>query len=285
MSIYMLAGPLASLLSFGIGGRLNEIYGWRVTFFLMGIPALAIALLVKLTVREPRMQVREAPAPVSRAPRTLDVVKIIWCQRSSRHLNIGLVLLFLMGYGLVPWYAAFMMRSLDMRTGEVGIWLGLIFGISGIAGILSGGYITGKWLAQREPLQMRLSALTVALLVPGLAAFLMLPQKHAALAALALLCVTWGFCYGPVYALMQRLVRDEIRATTLAITMLFANLIGMGVGPQLVGVLSDAFAPRLGSDALRYAMLVTSLVALWAAYHFWQVGKTVRHDLASVARS
>jgi hypothetical protein len=78
---------------------------------------------------------------------------------------------------------------------------------------------------------------------------------------------------------MQRLVAAEMRATTLAVVMLLANLIGMGVGPQVVGLLSDLLKPYLGIESLRYAMLIMSFVALWAAYHFWQVAKTVNEDL------
>src|SRR5262249_8956305 len=90
---------------------------------------------------------------------------------------------------------------------------------------------------------------------------------------------------GPTFALMQRLVVDEMRATTLAVVMLLANLIGLGVGPQVVGAVSDLLKPSLGRDSLRYAMLIMSLVAFWAAYYFWQVGRTVERDLAAVGRA
>ena len=77
-----------------------------------------------------------------------------------------------------------------------------------------------------------------------------------------LLMIVFNFFLAPTYALMQRLVADEMRATTLAMVMLFANLIGMGVGPQLVGTLSDHLMPAFGKDSLRYALLAVSLVAL-----------------------
>jgi MFS family permease len=89
----------------------------------------------------------------------------------------------------------------------------------------------------------------------------------------------------PAFSLMQRLVPDDMRATTLAVIMFLVNLIGMGVGPQLVGVLSDAFMPRFGADSLRYAMLFTSVLALWAAFHFWRVGEAVSRDLALASPS
>jgi hypothetical protein len=122
---------------------------------------------------------------------------------------------------------------------------------------------------------------TITALVPCFGLFLLLPGKYQALTALAPLITLFYVYMGPTFALLQRLVADEIRATTLAVVFLLANLIGMGIGPQVVGVLSDALRPTLGSDSLRYAMLAMSLVSLWAAYHFWQVGRTVRQDLAA----
>jgi predicted MFS family arabinose efflux permease len=238
-----------------------------------------LAVLIKWTLIEPRTQLNRAAVQDRPLPPMKKVVSALWQQRSCRHLSIALILLYTMGYGLGPWYAAFLMRSHGMGTGELGVWLGLIFGLGGIAGLLSGGYVAGRWFANNERAQMRLSATAVALLLPCFMAFLTLPQKHQALMALIPLVIVFNFFFAPTYALMQRLVTDDMRATTLAVVMLLANLIGMGVGPQVVGVLSDLLAPLLKEDSLRYAMLAMSFVALWAGYHFWRVGRSVREDL------
>jgi hypothetical protein len=190
----------------------------------------------------------------------------------------------MMGAGLGAWEAAFMMRSHGMGTAELGVWLGLIFGISGIAGILTGAQIAGRWFAHDDRGQIRLCAVVIASLVPFFVLFLLAPEKRQALLALVPFAIVCNFALGPTFALLQRLVVDEMRATTLAVVMLLANLIGIGVGPQVVGILSDLMTPVLGSDSLRYAMLMMSFVALWAGYHFWCVGKTVREDLATVAQ-
>lgn len=284
MAVYWLGSPLASLISFIVGGWLNELYGWRLTFFLMGIPGLMLALLVKLTIIEPRKHVRSSGLSERSMPSMLAVLATLWRQRSSRHLSLALTLLYTLVFGLAPWYAAFMMRSHNMGTAELGIWLGLVFGISGIVGILSGGYVASRWFANNERGQMRMCAVTVASLVPCFVAFLTVPQKYQALIALMPLVVVFNFFLAPTYALMQRLVVDEMRATTLAVVMLFANLIGMGIGPQVVGILSDLLMPVVGKDSLRYAMLIMSFVALWAGYHFWQVGRTVNEDLVMIAQ-
>ena len=282
MAIYISGGSLSSLVSLILGGWLNELYGWRMTFFLMGIPGLLLAVLVKLTLIEPRAQVNSPRAQERPFPSMRTVLITMWRQRSCRHLTVAITLAYTMGLGLGPWYAAFMMRSHGLGTRELGLWLGLIFSLGNMAGILIGGYVAGRWFADNERAQMRVSAVTFASLVPFFAAFLTLPEKHQALFALIPLVIVWGFFLGPAYALMSRLVADEMRATMMAVVMLLANLIGMGIGPQVVGILSDLLMPLLGTDSLRYAMLIMSFVALWAGYHFWRVGRTVREDLAMV---
>jgi MFS family permease len=284
MAVYWLAIPLGSLLSFMVGGWLNELYGWRVTFFLLGLPALLVAILVKATMTEPRQPAIQTDVPKPLPPPMADVLRVLWSQRSTRHLGLALIVLFTLQLGLGPWMAAFMVRSHGLGTAELGLWFELIYGFGGIAGTWMGGYIAGRWFAADERGQMRALAVMIALQVPCYALFLLLPQKNQAFAALIPLAVISGFFFAPSFALLQRLVTDNMRATALAVVMLLANLIGMGLGPQLVGVLSDVLQPTLGNDSLRYAMLVLSSTAVWAAYHLWQVGGTVTIDLPAVAR-
>jgi MFS family permease len=282
MAIYWSAGPLAALVSFILGGWLSELYGWRLTMFVMGLPGLLVAVLFKMTITEPRALVSHVPVSHQPSASMKDVLVTMWQRRATRHLTIALILLQMMTTGMNPWFAAFMMRSHGMGTAEVGVWLGLIFGIGGMGGALLGGYVASRWYRNDERGQMRLSALTIGSLVAWFAAFLLLPHKYQALITLCPLMITFGFFLGPTYAVLQRLVPAEMRATSLALLMLFGNLIGLGLGPLIVGVLSDALMPALGSESLRYAMLMMSLVALWSAYHFWQIGRTVREDLITV---
>lgn len=283
MAAYMLANSLSFLLAFLAGGWLNERYGWRATFFLMGLPGLLLAGLVRLTVREPRRGAQHATRTLAPPPIRY-VLATLWQQRASRHLSVAIVLISILGLALAPWYAAFMIRSHGVGTAQAGVLLGVTLGVGSLTGIWLGGYVAGRWLAHDEPGQMRLLATMTAALVPCFALFLLLPSRLSALIVsvplMAVLC-----CYfGPTFALMQRLVAEDMRSTTLAIVMLLGNLIGMGAGPLLVGTLSDLLRPRFGADSLRYAMLTVSLLALYVAYHFWRAGETVKRDLARVAR-
>ncbi len=280
MSVYLAGNSVAGLASFMLGGWLNQLYGWRLTFLILGLPGLVLAVLVKTTVTEPRTLVAASAIP---PPAFKQVLGILWRQRTSRHLGIALILLYTLGQGLGPWYAAFMIRSHGIGTRELGLWLGPILGLGGVAGVLLGGYGAGRWFVGNERGQMRLSALSVALLVPCFIAFLTLRQKEHALLAMIPLIMVFSVFLGPTYVLMQRLVPENMRATMLAIVMLFANLIGMGVGPQLVGLLSDELAPAFGTESLRYAMLTLSFVGFWAACHFWRAGQFVARDLATSA--
>jgi MFS family permease len=280
MTIYWTSGPIAAVTSYVLGGWLNDQVGWRMTFFLMGIPGLVVAGLVFLTLRDPRTSVTGKivlpPSPPIRA-----VASLLWRKRSARHLTIALTLLYTLSFGLSPWYAAFLIRSHGFTTGELGIRLGLIIGASGLAGILFGGFIAVRYFSENERGQMRCTAVAMATLLPCFVAFLLVPTPNGALVALFPLMMIFNFFFAPTYALLQRLVPDAMRATAMSVVLLAANLIGMGIGPQLVGILSDLFKPTMGTDSLRYAMLALSTVAIWSAWHFWQVGRTVERDLLS----
>jgi predicted MFS family arabinose efflux permease len=282
MSIYMLSGPLSSLVSFAVGGFLNETLGWRWAFFLLGIPGLAVAVLVKVTLAEPRLRVPQAETTIPRQPPMRQVIAALWRQSSTRNLSIAIILLYIMGLGLSPWYAAFMIRNHGMRTSDLGVWLGLIFGVGGVVGVLSGGYVSARWFSNNEKGQLRVSSLMIVAIVPFTAMFLLLPQKLYALFALLPSVVVCNFFYGPTFSLLQRLVVDEIRATTAAVVMFLVNLVGMGVGPQVVGVMSDRLKPYVAADSLRYSMLAMSLVAIWSAYHFWCAARSVGSDLLDI---
>lgn len=281
MAIYMLASPLSSVVGYIGGGWIGQRYGWRIAFFVAGIPALLVAVAVKATVREPRAQVHEKQK-VQRQ-RLIAVVNTLWERRSTRHLSAAIILLLTMGLGLGPWYAAFMIRNHSMDTAGLGVWFGVIFGVCGTIGILLGGYVASRWYALDDRGQMRLSAFVVASQVPCYVLFLLVPSKLCALIALAPLIMQFNFILAPAFALMQRLVGNDMRATAIAVVMLLANLVGMGIGPQVVGILSDLLRPFSGNNSLRYAMLVMSLISLWAAKHFWLVGETVKTDLLDAA--
>jgi MFS transporter, Spinster family, sphingosine-1-phosphate transporter len=105
------------------------------------------------------------------------------------------------------------------------------------------------------------------------------PDRRLALAALLL--ANFGSCmaFGPLFATVQTLVAPRMRATSVALMYLCANLIGMGLGPLAAGALSDALSSVFGVESLRFALVILCPGYLWAAWHAWSAGKTVIHDL------
>jgi len=281
MTVYMSASSIASLFSLIVGGWLNELLGWRVALVVIGLPGLAAAVLVRATIKDPTRASGAAASETRAGPSPLLAMVGVWNLGAFRHLALALILLYTMGSGLAPWYAAFIMRTYAIDTGELGVWLGLIFGLGGIAGTLFGGYVAGKWFPRDERAQMRMIAILIIAVVPCLYLFLFAPGKRQALFALVGVMVLFNSFFGPTFALLQRLVPNDLRATTLAAVMLAANLIGMGVGPQVVGALSDALSSVFRGESLRYAMMSFSLLGFWAAHHLWAIGRTVSRDLGT----
>lgn len=287
MAVYLSASSITALVSFSLGGWLAEQVGWRMTFLIMGVPGLLLAILVKLTVIEPRARpakpaVQDQPGISAPRARLGDVIKLIVRQPSLCRLSIAIILMFVMSQGLGPWYAAYLMRAHEIGSAELGLWLALIFGLGAIAGLSAGAFLAGRWFTD-ERVQLRITALTLVLVLPLVALFVFAPGKELALFALAAMTITLSSFLPPVYALLQRLAPDDMRATILSVVMLFANLIGMGLGPLAVGGISDWLQPSFGLDGLRYGLVVLANAALLSGLFFWRASQTVHIDLATRA--
>ena len=85
-----------------------------------------------------------------------------------------------------------------------------------------------------------------------------------------------------VYSSIQNLVEVRMRAVALAFIFMLANLIGMGLGPVAIGIISDALPSSLGQESLRYALLLFSPGYLWAAFHAWKAANTIEEEIRSV---
>jgi MFS family permease len=277
--VFEVASPIASLLSFAAAGWLNETIGWRRTLLLVGLPGLALALLVRLTIEEPRLATRNLIQRQAVQMPLMAVLGMMWKQDSCRNLMLAMILLFTMGGGVVGWQPAFMIRVHEIGTTELGVWMALIHGLGSTCGLLLGIFVLGKWFVGNERGQVHLAALAIVLQIPFYIAFLTLPDAHLALIALIPVSLLFSAFVPASFALLQRLVPSETRATVMFVMLFFASLIGAGVGPLTVGVLSDYLKPTMGEEALGRAMLIMSFIGVWVAWHFVRVGRYIDRDL------
>lgn len=284
MSIFMLALPLGGVISSLLAGWVNEAYGWRMAFVAAGLPGLVLAVLIKVTVKEPLRQSAPAAMDVQSSRPSLRLVfATLWQCRSLRYLAAAMALVNTVCSCVLIWMPTFFIRSHSMATGELGTWFAVILGIGGGVGVWLGGYMSSHPRLSDERTQVRTMAVTTALIAPVVVAALWCPSKELALAIFIPAQALLFFFYAPTFSLVQGLCAAGMRATMASVFILIQVLAGGAVGVQLIGVLSDLIAPWAGdsASALRWSMTLTCLLALWAAVYFWRTGRSVVDDLRS----
>ena len=289
VSRYMLGGPLSVALGYSLAGSLNQHFGWRVTFILLGVPGLAMAVLAWFTLREPRLRrprsrtlgIRVAPGSATPTD-ARSICKTLWRNRTFRHLLFSVSGLWFFAYGVLLWQPTFFIRSYGLSTAELGLWLTGIWAIAGTAGTYLGGEFASRFAPSDERLQLRFMTLLVVSFGALSGAIYITQNLYAAFGFMALGAFGINLIYGPLFAMLQALVPEPMRAVSVAVTYLFANLIGMGLGPLATGALSDALRPYFGEESLRYALISLSPGYLFCAWLLWRAGGSVIHDLQGV---
>jgi len=272
------------LVGLALGGWLADAYGWRVTFVSVGLPGLVVALLIRLTVREPTRGSADGTTASRDAGSFAEAARALWRLRTYRHAALGASLQALFGYSLISWAPTFMARVHGWSAGEIGLPLGLIMGLGGAAGAILGGALSDR-LGRRDPRWYTyLPFLTAIAMLPFALLFLLWPDGGGML-WYAPAVVLGTFYPAPCYALAQNLVPPHMRGTSSAVMLLAITIIGLGVGPQLVGLLNDALAPRLGEHAIRYSLALVTLANLWASAHFLLASRSVRAELEAAHRA
>jgi len=277
------------LLAYSTGGWAAETFGWRSTFVIVGLPGVLIALVLALTVREPPRGLAEhgyvpaAKKRVAAAPGFLETLRQLWSRKSFRYLALAGSLQSLAGYGVGNFMPSFIIRAHGMAIGDIGWRLALITGLGGAIAILASGLLTDRLSERSQGWYALFPALAIALTVPlAFAVFLSAEPGGMFLAYLPyeMLGATW---LGATLAVTHSLVGLRQRAVASAVLFFLVNLIGLGLGPLLIGTLSDLFRPEMGdADGLRYAMLGTAVVAKTACViYFFRAARSLQGELAT----
>jgi MFS family permease len=283
-AIYSLGAPLSILIGYFLAGWLNQLFGWRLTFILLGLPGFALAAFAWLMLKEPRRHKSSPmlsrpdlrPSPIS--PNFKQVCITLWSNATFRHLLVGFSVSNFFVYGISQWQPAFFMRSFGFHTGSLGTWLALISGFVGLLGTYAGG----RWAtrhAHDERLHLKVSTI-VYIAMGAISPFIYLSRNPYLTFAL-LAAVSFGYfsTFGPTVAAIQTLVPERMRATAFALLYLFVNLIGIGLGPLAVGALSDLLRSWAGNESLRYALLAMSPGYFWVSWHLAKASRTVIKDV------
>ncbi len=283
MGIFALGVNLGLLIAYLAGGWLVDHVGWRTTFVWVGLPGLGIATVLLLTTVEPQRGASDAKASAAdrEAPSFFAVWRHMWRVGSIRHATIGATLAGFVGYGFVLWMPTFLIRSHGLSSTDTGLALALLTGVVGGLGTFSAGRLADTLANRDERWRAWVVAAGKAGYVPFLAAVFMVDDLRVALALYVVPAFFGGFYLAPTFALIQSLVSVRMRALASSIMLFILNIVGLGFGPQLVGVLSDYFAPAYGQESLRMALLVLTFVNLWCAAHYYLAGRSLREDQAA----
>jgi len=288
VALYTLGGPLSAVVGYLLAGWLNDLYGWRVMFVLLGLPGLVLAAVARLSLREPRKAQRAHPVPPgsSTSPPTLkDLCITLWANATFRYLLLCMSVLFFFIYGVLQWQPTFFIRSYGLTSSQLGFWFAAIYGVGGALGTYLGGELATRYAANKERVQLIATALAMISCAVLSAGTYLTSNYHLAFALMSGVSIAQAAINGPLYAMMQTLVPERMRAASVALVLLFANLIGMGLGPLTTGALSDALQPRVAAEALRYALLMLAPGYLLVAALAWRASKTVARDLATTTNA
>jgi MFS family permease len=278
MGIYSLGVVLGAGLGTTIGGVVAAAYGWRTAMFVVGLPGVLLAIIIKLVVTEPRRGMSDVDQVAAKQahgamPSLGEGFRGMWANRAAVHLVMAVTVTSMIGYGTTAFGPSFMQRSLGVSMLDVARYVAPVGALCGTVSAVGGG-----WLANRAAKRWGLYAqswLVLVLKAVGLPLTLIFVLSSDALVAIPIYWVSLlltNTYLGPTFALIQGLAPLRARALWAAITLLVINLVGLGLGPTLIGVLSDLYRPAAGEESLRWAMFTLGAVTPWALWHYWRAG-------------
>lgn len=280
IAFYGLGVPLGGLLGMMIGGIVNDLYGWRIAFMMVGVPGIFLAVLIPFLIRDNRKDVvvkAESPPGLPFTEAFQEIAK----SRGFVLLAVAAAFTAFLSYGKTTWGAILFVRSFGLSPGEVGTILGLTVGLAATFGTWLGGYLADRF--GRADRRHILTAPAIGMVVAAPILFLAYSTTDWRLSLVLLIVPTIlnSMYYGPTYACVQGLVLPEARATASAIMLFAQNLIGLGLGPLLFGMMSDAFKPMAGAESVRWVLFGAAWLGLIPAYFFWRASLRLSTDLKS----
>lgn len=274
LSTYVAGANIGILLAFLIGGLGGQAFGWRWAFVIAGIPGLLLALVLRLTVSEPR---RTGVRSSDTEYRSLFIatLRTILADRGLTHAMIAVSLTGIVAFGGLAWNPTFLIRVHSLSQAQTGTFLALTIGIFGGLGTIICGHLADR-LGRRDP-RWRLGIVICAVLLakPFVVAILLLDATIPVLLLFLVPAALGSVFWGPTFAFLHARVGAEMRPMATAIYLFAFNLVGMGLGPTLVGLMSDRVFSAHAEDSLRYALLVIQFAGIWGAWHYWKAMRTI----------
>lgn len=278
LAVFSFGIPIGSSLGLVVGGTVTVMIDWRAAFIALGLLGLLTAPVLRATVREPvrgAFEGHEQPAP---AHSVRDVLATLARKPAFWALSFGGGISGIAGYGLIFWMPSFVMRSFGLTLMETSLFLGALVFVGGTSGMWAGGWLADRLGHRGKAAYALVPAAAFVLLLPFQVGALLTTSAVAAFLLLILpesLRVVW---LGPGISAVQHLVPPGMRAMASAIFLFVNNLVGLGLGSLLIGLLSDTFAARYGAESLRYAILAVMVFYAIASVLFFFASRWLERD-------
>ena len=251
-----------AFLGFALGGWIADQYGWRAAFFAVGAPGILFAVLAWFFLKEPARRTPTSSDTLS----FIESITALWKIRAFRWYVMG-GSLALFGYaGLMTWLPTFMIREYGSSKAEIGAILGLIVGLGGISAAMGFGILTDKLASKDRRWNLWIPILIFSASAPATAAAFLIQDMTLTLLLCAIPIAISSAFSAPMISISQQIVSSNLHGMVTAMIFLCNNLIGFGLGPLAVGMVSDYLTPELGeAAALRQSLEYLSLFFIVAA--------------------
>ena len=283
LAVYAMAVPIGTAIGNVVAGHSNDWYGWRWTFVIVGAPGLLVALLAWLTIKEPPRGYSDKGKVRQDTPPFLEVFRFLLTRKSFVHMSVAAAAHSVMWYAGSSWNPSFFVRAHGMNTSSAGNYLAA-FALVGAIGSFAGGFLADRFSVRNSDRRwyMWVPAIACLCMVPFQFFAYLSPQLAVVVPTFAVMVFLASMFFGPSFAMGQSLATVRMRAMSASVLLFIQNIIGLTIGPALVGVISK----HLGDDgtSLRYAMVIVGVSNIWAAFHYYMGSRTYREDLEATAR-
>ena len=280
VAIFFVGVPLGMASGFIVGAIVAGQLGWRTAFYVAAAPGVLLTILLLLLVKEPKRGASDGlQESKDNAPPLSETFAFMRSQKSLVYLMAASVLVTASSSAMMSWIGSLLVRVHGLSLENVGLLTGLCMGGFGAIGTLVFGWVADRQGAKDMRNQPRLMAIAAAVIAISGTAVSLLPTVLGAAIALALFASMVAGLNGPTYALTQSLVKVRMRGTSMSTLVVLLNLIGVGVGPALAGILSDQFAAAFGAESVRWAMVCVLMMNIPAVVLFVRCAHTIQDDL------
>lgn len=279
LSLYSAGLNIGMLVAFFAGGWIEQRYGWRMAFMVAGGPGLLLALAFLIGVPEPTRGHVDQVFDDGVTPSLWRTLKFLWAMPSFRFISIGAALSSFGGYSGQAFLPTFFARSHHLAPAQIGLTMACLAGVVGGLGTYLSGVVADRLSRRDVRWNLYVPVISACVAAPMFPVYFLSHSLGMTLLGAVLPAANGAVYLAPCSAMVQRLAPLRMRAQASAIFLFILNMIGFGLGPLTIGALSDALAPRLGEDSLRWAMLATAGTLLMAAACYALASLSLRADV------